>query len=249
MICHPVLTGINEATAYLSYYILPYTSGCTIRARDNDFKFSFPQNVTVVCAGKRALLQCNTGKRVKVTQARWGGGNAVTCTNSTSADLSSLPLIADSDSSQVTDQIRKRCAKQQTCEVEANRPFLESVPSGSKYLKVWHECIPDVSGVILPSRRKRDIQIQRRELHLTQLGSAKNTGSESFGEGLETSASHNSSSEGVVASVFVDKSNEQISSNKNESTASKEKRSDEDYKNSHLARVLDELLGPSSLYK
>lgn len=173
----------------------------------------------------------------------------MTCANSTSADLSSLPLIADADSSQVTDQIRKRCAKQQTCEVEANMPFLESVPSGSKYLKVWHECIPDVSGVILPSRRKRDIQIQRRELHLPQLGSAKNTGPKSFGEGLATRASHNSSSEGVVANVFMGKSNEQISSNKNESTASKEKRSEESYENTHLARVLDELLGPSSLYK
>jgi len=172
----------------------------------------------------------------------------VTCANSTFANLSSLPLIADTDSSQVTDQIRKRCAKQQTCDVEANMPFLESVPSGSKYLKVWHECIPDVSGVILPSRRKRDIQIQRRELHLPQLGSAKNTGPESFGEGLTTRASHNSS-EGVVANVFMGKSNEQISSNKNESTASKEKRSEESYENTHLARVLDELLGPSSLYK
>lgn len=172
----------------------------------------------------------------------------MTCANSTSADLSSLPLIADADSSQVTDQIRKRCAKQQTCDVEANMPFLESVPSGSKYLKVWYECIPDVSGVILPSRRKRDIQIQRRELHLPQLGSAKNTGPESFGEGLTTRASHNSS-EGVVANVFMGKSNEQISSNKNESTASKEKRSEESYENTHLARVLDELLGPSSLYK
>lgn len=172
----------------------------------------------------------------------------MTCANSTFANLSSLPLIADTDSSQVTDQIRKRCAKQQTCDVEANMPFLESVPSGSKYLKVWHECIPDVSGVILPSRRKRDIQIQRRELHLPQLGSAKNTGPESFGEGLTTRASHNSS-EGVVANVFMGKSNEQISSNKNESTASKEKRSEESYENTHLARVLDELLGPSSLYK
>lgn len=206
--------------------------------------------MTVVCAGKRALVQCNAGKRVKVTQARWGGGDSRTCTNSTSADpsagLSSLPLIADADSSQVTDQIRKRCAKQQTCEVEANRPFLESVPSGSKYLKVWHECIPDVSEVILPSRRKRDIPIQQRELHSPQLSSAKNTGTDSF-EGLGTSASRNSSTsnEGVVANAFVGKSNEQISSNKNESTASREKRNED----AHLARVLDELLRPSSLYK
>ena len=205
--------------------------------------------MTVVCAGKRALLQCNAGKRVKVTQARWAGGDSVTCTNSTSAGLSSLPLIANADSSQVIDQIRKRCAKQQTCEVQANSPFLESVPSGSKYLKVWHECIPDLSEVILPSRRKRDIQIQRRELHLPQLSSAKNTGPESFGEGLGTSASRNSSNEGVVANTFVGKSNEQISSNKNESTASKEKRNEEGYENAHLARVLDELFRSSSLYK
>lgn len=198
--------------------------------------------MTVVCAGKRALLQCNAGERVKVTQARWGGSNAVTCANSTSADLSSLPLIADAGSSQVTDQIRKRCAKQQTCEVEANRPFVESVPSGSKYLKVWHECIPDVSGVILPSRRKRDIQMQRRELYVPR--SAKNTGPESFrsfGEGLETTASRNSSSEGVEENLFGGKSNEQISSNKNESTASEKKRSEESYENAHLAHVLDEL--------
>lgn len=176
----------------------------------------------------------------------------MTCANTTSSDLPSLPLIADADSSQVTDQIRKRCSKQQTCEVEANRPFFESVPSGSSYLKVWHECIPDVSGVILPSRRKRDIQIQQRELHLPQLGSTKSTGPESFksyGEGLKTSASRNSSSEGVEENVFGGKSNEQISSNKNESTASKEKRNEDSYENAHLAHVLDELLGPSSLYK
>ena len=205
----------------------------------------------MVCAGKRASLQCNAGKRVKVTQARWGGGDSVKCTNSTSAGLSSLPLIADTDSSQVTDQIRKRCAKQQTCEVEANRPFLESVPSGSKYLKVWHECIPDVSEVIIPSRRKRDIQLQRRELHSPKLSSVENTGPESSREGLGASASRNSSTsnEGVVSNTFVDKSNEQISSNKNESTASKEKGNEESYENTHLARVLDELLRPSSLYK
>ncbi|KAJ7385000.1 hypothetical protein OS493_018689 [Desmophyllum pertusum] len=117
----------------------------------------FILNVTVVCAGERALLQCNTGKRVKVTQARWGGGNSVTCANSASAaDSTSMPLIADTDSSPVTDQIRKRCAKQQNCKVEASRPFFESVPSTSKYLKVWHECIPDVSRVILPTRKTKE---------------------------------------------------------------------------------------------
>ena len=176
----------------------------------------------------------------------------MTCANSTSADLSSLPLIADADSSQVTDQIRKRCSKQQTCEVEAYSPFVDSVPSWSKYLKVWHECIPDVSGVIRPSRRKRDAQIKQRELHVLQLSSAKNTGPESFrsyGEGFETSASRNSSSEDIEENVFGGKSNEQISSNKSESSASKEKRNEESYGNAHLSHVLDELLGPSSLYK
>lgn len=168
----------------------------------------------------------------------------MTCTSSTSADSSFYPLIADS--SQATDQIRKRCAKQQNCEVEASSPFFESVPSASKYLKVWHECIPDVSGVILPSRRKRDTKMQQREF------STKSTGFESFksySEGLETSASRNSSSRDVKGNVFGGKSNEQISSLKNESTERKEKRNEESYESAHLARVLDDMLGPSSLYK
>lgn len=162
----------------------------------------------------------------------------MTCTNSTSADSSFYPLIADS--SQVTDQIRKRCAKQQNCEVQASSPFFESVPSASKYLKVWHECIPDVSGVILPSRRKRDTKIQQNDL------STKSTGPEPFkaySDGLETSASRNSSSKGVEQNVFGGKSNEQISSIKNESTGRKEKRNEPSYGNTHLASALDDMLG------
>lgn len=167
----------------------------------------------------------------------------MTCSDSTSADSSFYPLIADSGP--VTEQIRKRCAKQQNCEVEASSPFFESVPTASKYLKVWHECIPDVSTVILPSRRKRDTKTQQREFH-------DSTGPEpfqSYGEGLETSTSRNSSSKIVEENVFGGKSNEQISANKSESTGGRDKRNEASYESAHMAGVLDDMLGPSSLYK
>ena len=209
----------------------------------------------MVCVGDRALLQCSPGKRVKVTQARWGEGSSVTCTNSAPADSSSFPLNTNApDSSHVTDQIRERCTKQQTCDVQASAPFFQSVPSESKYLKVWHECIPDVSGVILPTRKSRreriDPNMQNREFIL-QPGGAKLTGSEPsepYSEGLVTSASRNASSRSVEENVFRGKSNEQITSNRNESAADKEKRSEAGYENAHLAQVLNELMRPPSVY-
>lgn len=170
----------------------------------------------------------------------------MTCSDSTSADSSFYPLIADSGP--VTEQIRKRCAKQQNCEVEASSPFFESVPTASKYLKVWHECIPDVSTVILPSRRKRDTRTQQREFR-------DSTGPEplqSYGEGLETTTSRNSSSKVakvVEENVFGGKSNEQILANKNESTGGRDKRNEASYESAHMARALGDMLGPSSLYK
>ena len=167
----------------------------------------------------------------------------MTCSDSTSADSSFYPLIADSGP--VTEQIRKRCAKQQNCEVEASSPFFESVPSASKYLKVWHECIPDVSTVILPSRRKRDIRTQQRGFR----DSTEREPFQSYGEGLEASTSRNSSRKVVEEDVFGGKSNEQISANKNESTGGRDKKNEASYEGAHMARVLDDMLGPSSLYK
>ena len=206
----------------------------------------------MVCAGKRALLQCNPGKRVKVTQARWGEESSVACTNSTYPGAVSLPLTSIGDSNQVTDQVKKRCGKQQNCEVEASGSFFDEVivPNEVKYLKVWHECIPDVAGVILPSRRaKRDARMQKRESLLPQ---PSGTGPElvkTTGESLGTSGSVNSSSGGVEQSFFGDKSNKQILSSRSESLAGKEKRSEESHQTANLARILDELLGPSSLNK
>lgn len=208
----------------------------------------------MVCVGKRALLQCNPGKRVKVTQARWGADSSVACANSTYPGAVSLPLTSNTDSSQVTDQIRKRCAKQQNCEVEASGSFFDegasSVPSEAKYLKMWHECIPDVSEVILPSRRaKRDARVQKREFRFPQ---PSGTGPEllkSYGESLGTSGSLNSSRGGVGQSFFGGKSNKQITPNRNDSVTGKEKRSETDRGNANFARVLDDLLAPSSLNK
>ena len=210
--------------------------------------------MTVVCAGKRALLQCSPGKRVKVTQARWGNDSSVACANSTYPGAVTLPLTTYTDSSHVTDQIRKRCLKQQNCEVEASGSFFDegaaSIPSSAKHLRVWHECIPDVSKVILSSRRaKRDVRMQERAFSSSK---PSGTGAEllkSYGKGLGSSGSVNSSSEGVAHSFFGGKSNEQITSNRNESVAGKEKRSEGSEESANLARMLDELLAPSSLNK
>ena len=172
---------------------------------------------------------------MKVTQARWGADSSVSCANSTYPGVVSLPLTFNTGSSQVTDQIRKRCAKQQNCEVEASRSFFDegaaSFPaSEAKYLKVWHECIPDIAGVILPTRRaKRGAKFKRKEFR-------PNDGFNSNGGGVEPS-------------FLGNKSNEQISSNGNESLAEKEKRSEELRENVNLAGMLDELLEPSTLNK
>ena len=140
----------------------------------------------------------------------------------------------------MTDQIRRRCSKQQSCEVEASRSFFDegaaSFPSEAKYLKVWHECIPDVAGVILPTRRaKREAKMKRKEFR----------SSDAVSELLNSNGSLDSNGGGF----FGGKSNEQISSNGNESVAEKEKRSEEIRGNVNLARMLDELLAPSTLNK
>lgn len=217
--------------------------------------YTVQTNVTVMCVGDRAILQCSPGKRVKVTQARWGEGNSVTCTSSAPADSStSTPNTNVPDPRHVTDQVRKRCAKQQHCDVQASAPFLQNVPSSSKYLKVWHECIPDVSGVIFPTRTARreriDPNIQKRDFFLRS-GEKKGTGSEPvkwYAEGLVTSASRNLSGGSVKENAHKGKSNEQISSRRNESAAEKEKRSEGGYESAQLAQVLDELMRPPSVY-
>lgn len=181
---------------------------------------------------------------MKVTQARWGADSSVSCANSTYPGVVSLPLTSNAGSSQETDQIRKRCSKQQSCEVEASRSFFDegaaSFPSEAKYLKVWHECIPDVAGVILPTRRaKRDAKMKRKDF----------LSSDAVSELLNSNGSLDSNGGGVEPSFFGGKSNEQISSNGNESVAEKEKRSEEIRENVNLARMLDELLAPSTLNK
>lgn len=217
--------------------------------------YTVQTNVTIVCVGDRALLQCSPGKRVKVTQARWEEGNSVTCTNSAPADLSTSTLNSNTpDQSHVTDLIRKRCAKQPYCDVQASAPFFQKVPSSSRYLKLWHECIPDVSGVILPTRKSRreriDPNIQKRDFSLRSRD-GKSTESEPvkwYTEGLVTSASRNFSGGTVKENAYRGKSNEQISSKRNESAAGKEKRSEGGYESAQLAQVLDELMRPPSVY-
>lgn len=206
------------------------------------------QNVTVICAGKRALLQCNPGKMVKVTQARWGDDTSVPCANSTYPGTVLLPLTTTTDSSQVADQVRNRCSKQQNCEVEASGPFLGEgtvgIPSSAKYLRIWHECIPDASDILTSWRAKRDVKMQKRGFSASK---ASGTGSDrlkSYEEGLGTTGSL-----GVRQNFWGGKSNEQIIANRNESVAGKEKRNDGSQESANLARMLDELLAPSSLNK
>lgn len=198
----------------------------------------------MVCAGSRALLQCNPGKRVKVTQARWGTDRSVACANSSYPGTVSLPLTSNTGSGQVTEQIKKRCAKQQNCEVEASASFFDdgtaSIPSDAKYLKVWHECIPDVAGVILPSRRaKRDVRTKKSAFHVPQPIGAVSEVFNPKHESLESSASFNSSQESTEQSFSGGKSNEQITSSGSE----------EIRENVNLARMFDELLAPSTLNK
>lgn len=206
------------------------------------------QNVTVICAGKRALLQCNPGKMVKVTQARWGDDTAVQCANATYPDKVLLPRTTTTDSSQVTDQLRYRCSKQQKCEVEASGPFLGEgsvgIPSSAKYLRVWHECIPDASDILNSWRAKRDVRMQKRGFSASK---PSGTGPEllkSYEEGLGTSGSLE-----VPQSFLGGKSNKQIIANRNESVARKEKRNGGSQESANLARMLDKLLAPSSLNK
>ena len=206
------------------------------------------QNVTVICAGKRALLQCNPGKMVKVTQARWGDDTSMPCANSTYPGTVLLPRTTTIDSSQVTDQVRKRCSKQQNCEVEASGPFLGEgavgIPSSAKYLRVWHECIPDTSDILTSWRAKRDVRMQRRGFSGSKPSGTEPERLKSYEEGLGTSSSLE-----VQQSFLGGKSNKQIIANRNESVARKEKRNGGSQESANLARMLDKLLAPSSLDK
>ena len=203
------------------------------------------QNVTVICAGKRALLQCNPGKMVKVTQARWGDDTSVPCANSTYPGTVLLPRTTTIDSSQVTDQVRNRCSKQQNCEVEASSPFLgEGAVGSAKYLRVWHECIPDASDILTSWRAKRDIIMQRRGFSASKPSGTGPERLKSYEEGLGTSGSLE-----VQQSFLGGKSNKQIIANRNESVARKEKRNGGSQESANLARMLDKLLAPSSLNK
>ena len=206
------------------------------------------QNVTVICAGKRALLQCSPGKMVKVTQARWGDDTSVPCANSTYPGTVLLPRTTTTDSSQVTDQVRNRCSKQQKCEVEASGPFLGEgtvgIPSSAKYLRVWHECIPDASDILTSWRAKRDVRMQRRGFSSSKPSGTGPELMKSYEEGLGTSGSLE-----VQQSFLGGKSNKQIIANRNESVARKEKRNSGSQESANLARMLDKLLAPSSLNK
>lgn len=207
--------------------------------------------MTVVCGGRRALIQCSPGKRVKVTQARWGVDSSVGCANSTYPGTVYLPLKSNTDSSQVTDKIRKHCARQQNCEVEASGSFFGegalNIPKDAKYLRVWHECIPEVTGLIFPSRRaKRTKTIELPNLSqprgisaglLTPMDTENGTG-----------AFVRNSNREDMEGFFKDKSNEQNSPTGNESIG-KTKRSEDIRDKMNFARMLDTISAPSILKK
>ena len=210
----------------------------------------------MVCDGKQALLQCNPGKRVKVTRAKWGRDDHVTCGNSTAPGLTSNQPTLDSDSDHVTEVVRKRCARKQNCEVEASKAEFSALsdPSVFKYLKVWHECIPNVSGVILPLQRsKRGVGVKQREFNVPRPEAAVDNETEYqvFDTGGlvssdERNFAKNSSSEELGQSFILGKSNQQIGTRRNSSVVGKRKRNDEIENNQNLAKILEDLLVPSS---
>lgn len=214
-------------------------------------QYTVQTNVTVVCGGRRALLQCSPGKRVKVTQARWGVDSSVGCANSTYPGTVYLPLKSSTDSSQVTDQIRKRCATQQNCEVEASGTFFSedalNIPKDAKYLRVWHECIPDVTSLIFPSRRAK----RMKTIEVPNLSQPRGISARLLTP-LETESAtgafvRNSNREGKEG-LFKDKSNEQNSSTGNESIG-KTKRSEDIREKMNFARILDNISAPPILKK
>lgn len=197
------------------------------------------------------MLQCSPGKRVKVTQARWGVDSSVGCANSTYPGAVYLPLKSNADSSQVTDQIRKRCAAQQNCEVEASGTFFGedalNIPKDAKYLRVWHECIPDVTSLIFPSRRAK----RMKTIEVPNLSHPRGI-SAGFLTPLDTEIATgafvgNSNREGK-AGLFKDKSNEQNLSTGNESIG-KSKRSEDIREKMNFARMLDNISAPPILKK
>ncbi|XP_068722951.1 uncharacterized protein [Montipora capricornis] len=216
----------------------------------NTPQYSMQTNVTVVCGGKSALLQCSPGKRVKVTQARWGADSSVACANATYPGAVFSPLSSNADSSQETDQLRKRCSRQQNCEVEANGNFLGegsvNIPKDAKYLKVWHECIPDVAGVIFPSRRtKRYLKMSKAYFPFSQHAKLLQPQRAVYGSDAFLG---NSSRKDSLQSFFQDKSNEQISSKENELIGNA-KREEDLLDNGNFARMLKNFSVPPVLNK
>ena len=136
--------------------------------------YQFQQNVTVVCEGSRAWLQCEPGHHVKITRAFWGREDFHTCADHpSSSNMTAFQLAADVDSDRVASALRARCTRQNRCEAPAERGlFLDQHASQvSKYLRVWHECIPEESGILGLVRKARRSGLKKREFYLSVNGS------------------------------------------------------------------------------
>lgn len=206
--------------------------------------FFSPQNVTVLCEGNRAWLQCQPGQHVKITQAFWGRDDFQTCADHPSPNMTSYQLAADVDSDHVVKILREQCMSRHRCEAQAERSvFLDqNAPQVSKYLKVWHECIPDQAGVLeYVYRSKRDSDLNRREFYLPQTESSPGERVTRAG-GLGPSKNASSRASGFAV---WDKSNQQMAASRH-NTKREDIIHDGDVA---LENILDQLLGRKPVKK
>ena len=106
--------------------------------------FSYPQGQSKTitkCEDEKALLKCPQYQIIDIKTVFWGRDDQVTCPNPP-AGLTITKLCATTTNAK--DKVFALCDTIQSCEVKANRIFLDdngTCKKTYKYLKVRYDCI------------------------------------------------------------------------------------------------------------
>ncbi|XP_048576822.1 phospholipid scramblase 1 [Nematostella vectensis] len=202
---------------------------------------TIPSNAIIACEGGNIYLACGPNQMVKITQAFWGRDNYYTCANN--PNMTSRELATDIETDHVVRTLKTYCAGQHSCQAPATRKTFgdELQPRVSKYLKVWHECIPanDISSPPF-QRLKREGLADKVKLNREFFLPFKD---ETAAKSLHIRSSDKGDSgkavSGVRAGLDWDKSNKQI--NKTSGVGRAEKTSERSF-----AQVIEDMMNSQS---
>ena len=209
--------------------------------------------MTTVCEGARETLNCGPKQLVKIIHAFWGRDNYYTCPQTNSPNMTVIAMT-QMDPDHVLRTLKYYCTDKQSCPIAARRGIFGDTqnPHVTKYLQVWHECIPDTRDLLQQARRyRRDAEKKKEKreffLRFHDRTEVKDEHSRAVDE-TDPAKAHTGVSGTGTEQAQWDKSNEQI--NKTFSNlATKNKREYEKKADKKLAHILNELLHDRVLSK